>query len=224
MKDLLGAHVWPPDEKWVENGFEIHTTFTIAKIARGKNLEEFIANSQAYQARLIQFAVEHFRRAKYTRLGGFFHFMFMDGWPTIGWSVLSYNRVPKAGYAALQRAMQPVLPMVELGTTWLETTARSVDLSAWLVNDTRQELKDCRIVFALRGAGTTIPLGEAKAEAGVDSIVPVSARPRLPDAVKKLTPGRYDLVVTVADAAGKTLGENLYEMKVVDIGDFATQA
>ena len=224
MKDLLGAHVWPPDEKWVENGFEIHTTFTIAKIARGKNLEEFIANSQAYQARLIQFAVEHFRRAKYTKLGGFFHFMFMDGWPTIGWSVLSYNRAPKAGYAALQRALQPVLPMVELGTTWLETTARNVDLSAWLVNDTREELKDCRIVFALRGAGTTIPLGEAKAEAGVDSIAPVSARPRLPDAVKKLAPGRYDLVVTVADAAGKTLGENLYEMKVVDIGDFATQA
>lgn len=224
MKELLGAHAWPPDAAWVENGFETHTTFTIARIARGKSLEEFIANSQAYQARLIQFSVEHYRRAKYTKLGGFFHFAFMDGWPTISWSVLSYRRVPKAGYAALKRAMQPVLPMVELGTAWLETTARSVELSAWLVNDTREELKDCRIVFGLRGAGRTIPLGEAKAEVGADSIAPVSAGPRLPDAVKKLTPGRYELVVTAKNAAGATLGENLYAMQVIDIGDFGAQA
>jgi beta-mannosidase len=224
MRQLLGANLWPPNVHWVDNGFEPRSTFIVAGISPGKNLEEFIANSQAYQARLIQFAVEQYRRVKYEKLGGFFQFMFMDGWPTIGWSVLSYGRVPKAGYAALQRAMQPVLAMVELSTSRLARRPRDpMDLGltgAWLVNDTREALNRCRISFALRGPTGNIPLGELTTDVPADGIQKLAPTLSFPATVNELAAGGYKFVVSVQSSSGVMLGENMYELAVVDVGNF----
>lgn len=228
MRELLGTKLWPPNADWVDKGFEPRSTFVIAGVPEGKNLEEFIANSQAYQARLIQFAVEHYRRVKYEKLGGFFHFMFMDGWLTIGWSVLSYNRVPKAGYRALQRAMQPVLAMVELPAARLERKPETMALTgAWLVNDTRQPLDNCRVTFELRGPAGHISLGEFRVDVPADSIRSVvpGGRVEMPfPAGTELAPGDWRFVASVHASSGALLSENAYEVKVIDIGNFATSA
>jgi beta-mannosidase len=223
MREMLGAGAWPPGAKWIENGFETRSTFVVAGVKQGSSLEEFIANSQGYQARLIQFAIEHYRRAKYTKLGGFFHFMFMDGWQTIGWSVLSYKRVPKAGYAALQRAMQPVLPMVTLLAPRLGTNPKDswgLVSGVWVVNDTRQALEKCRVVFELRGAAGKIPLEEFTADVPADSVQQLGVAPQLPAHVSELAPGSYKLAASVYSSGGALLGENLYELPVIDIGSF----
>ncbi|HMD84562.1 MAG TPA: glycoside hydrolase family 2 TIM barrel-domain containing protein [Terriglobia bacterium] len=227
MRHLLGANLWPPNAHWVDNGFEPRSTFIVAGVSPGGSLEEFIANSQAYQARLIQFGVEQYRRVKYQKLGGFFHFMFMDGWPTIGWSVLSYSRVPKAGYAALQRAMQPILAMVELPSTRLASKFRdSMDLGltgAWLVNDTRDAINRCRISFDLRGCMGDIPLGELTADVPADGIQELAPTVSFPSTVSALAPGSYKFVVSVHSSSGTLLSENVYEMTVADIGDFTLE-
>lgn len=223
MRQLLGPNAWPPNAKWIDSGFETRSTFVVAGIERGKTLEEFVANSQAYQAQLIQFAIENYRRAKYQKLGGFFHFMFMDGWPTISWSVLSYNRVPKAGYWALQRAMQPILPVVTLMAPRLAARPKeqwSLLAGAWLLNDTREPLKACRIRFELRGPGSKTLLRELVADVPADSVQPLDADLQLPASVHMLVPGAYKLVISANSRSGALLGENLYELAVEDIGDF----
>ncbi len=39
--------------------------------------------------------------------------MFVETWPSINWGVVDYLRHPKAGYYALQRADQPLLPSLD---------------------------------------------------------------------------------------------------------------
>jgi beta-mannosidase len=224
MRDLLGSGAWPPSDKWIDNGFETRSTFAVAGIHRGNSLEEFVANSQAYQCRLIQFAIERYRRAKYTRLGGFFHFMFMDGWQTIGWSVLSYQRVPKLGYYALQRAMQPVLPIVELMAPRFDASVKDqawpMTMNAWLVNDTRDNLSKCRIAFELRGSSGAIPLRELTVDVQADSVQQLDVSLSLPNTVAELAAGSYKLAASAFSSSGVLLGENLYDFAVIDAGKF----
>lgn len=225
MRNLLGSEVWPPNPKWVDNGFESNSTFNVARVSPGKTLSEFVRSSQAYQARLIQFSVEQYRRAKYQRLGGFFHFMFMDGWPTIGWSVLTYDRRPKRGYGALQRAMQPVLAIVDLGQTrWPSKLNHLFFPDAMVVNDTREALENCRVIFDLHGPKGRISLKEFVLDIPADSVQSLVAdhfiHVPLPKTVTELVPGPYELVVSVISSSGKSLSENLYELMVVDMGRF----
>ncbi len=104
--------LWPPDWKaWAFRDFQFQQTFNVAKIPLGRSLAEFVRNSQAYQARLIKDYIESCRVRKYKPLQGVFHFMFVDCWPAITWSVLDFDRRPKAGYHALKTACQPLLPI-----------------------------------------------------------------------------------------------------------------
>jgi beta-mannosidase len=69
--------------------------------------------TQHYQAALIQLQIEDLRRLKHSPTGGFCHFCFGDGHPSVTWSVLDHERVPKIGYGALRDACRTVLPMLE---------------------------------------------------------------------------------------------------------------
>ena len=53
--------------------------------------------TQHYQAALIQLQIEDLRRLKHDPTGGFCHFCFADGHPSVTWSVLDHARKPKAG-------------------------------------------------------------------------------------------------------------------------------
>jgi beta-mannosidase len=69
--------------------------------------------TQHYQAALIQLQVEDLRRIRHSPTGGFCHFCFGDGHPSVTWSVLDHERVPKTGYGALRDACRTTLPMLE---------------------------------------------------------------------------------------------------------------
>ena len=62
---------------------------------------------------MIQLQIEDLRRLKHSPTGGFCHFCFADGHPSVTWSVLDHVRKPKAGYYALRDACRTVLPMLE---------------------------------------------------------------------------------------------------------------
>src|SRR5690606_29700316 len=93
-----------------------------------QHLEQQLDDLWAYQAALIQFQVEHLRRLRSTTSGGYIHFWLADLAPQVGCGVLDVHRVPKAGYAALQQASQPLLPM-------LEHDGRK-PRALWILNDT----------------------------------------------------------------------------------------
>jgi len=62
---------------------------------------------------VLQLQIEDLRRLRLAPTGGFCQFCFADGHPSVTWSVLDHERVPKAGYAAMRDACRTVLPMLE---------------------------------------------------------------------------------------------------------------
>jgi beta-mannosidase len=111
-KMFTPKELWPPDwKKWALHDFQYMQTFNIAKIDIGKSIQEFVKNSQKYQAYAVKEYIQGFRMKKYKPMNGYFQFMFVDCWPSITWSVVDYYRKPKEGYEALKTASQPLLPV-----------------------------------------------------------------------------------------------------------------
>jgi len=147
LKRMLPSEkLWPPDwGTWAYHDFQYDQTFYVAKIEKGKSLEEFIRNSQEYQYRLLKFAIESYRRDR--RMTGIFQFMFMDPWPAITWSVVDYWRRPKKGYKALQIGFQPVLISFIYGRNRFSQDAREAILIHELViiNDLHRDFPRAEI-------------------------------------------------------------------------------
>jgi len=224
VRQMRGGDRWPPDWRGLAyHDFQYDQTFHVAGINIGESLEEFVENSQRYQAELLKFAIERYRRHKYTQIGGLFQFMFMDCWPSITWSVLSYARVPKLGYYALQRAYQPVLigadlqrDKILLGRD-LGSHERPFQFVCWLVNDRHTRLQDCHLAVRLcRGDAVcaaverTLPIVDADSVSDLGLITL--------DLPKDLSLGAYELELLVYQQ-GTVLSRNFYRVQIVGPAD-----
>ncbi|WDL96101.1 glycoside hydrolase family 2 protein [Alicyclobacillus sp. ALC3] len=130
------------------HNFQWDETVNIAGIKLDGTMDEVIAASQSYQAELLKFVVENYRRHRYKRVGALFQFMFMDCWPSITWSVVDVNREPKQGYEALRAAYQPVLPILVIPRKrWLP--GRTLSIQMWIVNDLPQQFVNVHITAKL---------------------------------------------------------------------------
>jgi len=116
--------------------------------AASPTFDAWRAATQAYQAELLKHHVETLRRLKYRPTGGFAMFCFADAHPAVTWSVLDHQRVPKAGYAALQAACRPVIVVAERPPERV-TAGQPLALDVHVVSDLRAELPDARIDAAL---------------------------------------------------------------------------
>ena len=110
---------WPvahDDPSWAHAGFQsiFWASPGVGQPAQYASLSEYIAESQRYQAFYIRYTIDQWRRQKFNPAGGYIHFLFTDGWPAITWSVLDYDRLPKAGYQALAEASRPVRLCLDL--------------------------------------------------------------------------------------------------------------
>jgi beta-mannosidase len=135
LKAMFDADALWPDtpldwEAWKFADFQPDQEFNLAEVKMGKTIQEFVAASQRYQANLIRFQTEVFRRAKWAKTTGLYQFMFVDDWPSITWSVVDYYRRPKLAYATLRDSMQRLLPSVEYDIHKAEGP-----ISLWVVND-----------------------------------------------------------------------------------------
>jgi beta-mannosidase len=211
----MGGNQWPPD--WAQlayHDFQYDQTFLVAGVETGDSWAQFVANSQAYQARLLKFAIERYRQAKYTRLGGLFQFMFMDCWPSITWSVVEYDRTPKQAYQTLQQVYQPVLIGVNferehlLTSTDLGGHGRPLRIVPWVVNDRTAHLAGCTYAVEIEG-------DSGRSHAGASGPFDVPADGVLPHApgveVSAPPPGRYT-VHLMLHCAGETISTNSYEL------------
>ena len=224
MREMVGD-TWPPDwDKLAYHDFQYEQTFHIADLKTGANWAEFVENSQRYQAELLKFAIEHFRRVKYQKIGSFFQFQFMDCWPAITWSVVSAGRKPKQGYYAMQRAFQPVLIGADLDRTiWSKgkyihhegSTGLGTSLDMWVVNDEHHAIATATYEAHLRGQGkdTAVCARPKPADITPDSVMSLPGLTCAPPADLPL--GSYDLVLTLRQGS-KTLSENTYAVTVVE--------
>ncbi|MGH2561114.1 MAG: glycoside hydrolase family 2 protein [Thermomicrobiales bacterium] len=219
----MAGDTWPPDwDRLAYHDFQFDQTFHVAGVELGDSWEEFARNSQAYQAKLLKYAIERYRQAKYDKLGGLFQFMFMDCWPSITWSVVDADRTPKAGYRTLQQVFQPVLIGIDLPRDSLITTtdrgghARPFVVAPWVVNDRHRALVGCSYEVEVEGPGGRFAFG---ADQPFD-IAPDSVLRRAP-AITCDLPGdleRGDYAVALAlRQGGDVLSRNSYDLAVVPI-------
>jgi beta-mannosidase len=160
------------------------------------------AATQAYQATVVRFHIEALRRLKYRPTGGFCQFCFADGHPSVTWSVLDHQRLPKAGYAALAAACAPVIVVAERPAPSYPPGAE-IGLDIHVVSDLRR---------ALPGARVTAVLGERRWEWGGD--VPADSCVRI-GTVRTVAPATVGTVpLVVALAAGEVRATNAYEVVV----------
>jgi beta-mannosidase len=140
--------LWPDTpldwEAWKFADFQPDQTFNLAQVEMGKTINEFVAASQRYQANLISYQTEVFRRAKWTKTTGLYQFMFVDDWPSITWSVVDYYRRPKLAYRALRDSMQRLLPSIEY-----DIHDAQGPISLWVVNDHLQGVPRATVKWKL---------------------------------------------------------------------------
>ncbi len=214
--------LWPPDwDAWAYRCFQYHETFHVAGIGTGNSLEEFVAASQDYQARLLKYAIEHYRRAK-GRIKGLFQFMFMDPAPLITWSVVDWQRRPKRGYYVLQEAYQPVLPIVTMERE-KTTPGRLLVMEVAVVNDLPRGFEGASVRLWVEGpGGWRSDLDSYTLDIPPDSVALVDRPPREAGlSVWRVPPdvpaGRYTVWAEVRDSAGELLGRNWQAIELVSL-------
>jgi beta-mannosidase len=203
-------------DDWTYHGFQHHEHHRHVGVDLfTHSVEEVVAASQRYQARLLQFATEHYRRRKRERVQGLMPFMLVDPWPCVSWSVLDHRRRPKPGFHALARAMQPVLPSIEAATDSYPGDdpfdPEPVVFGIWWVNDLHRAVPGAELSWrVVERSGGAVAEGAA-----VVDVLPDAARRVLQAGPFDLPPGEYRVETRLADADGAELGANHWDFEVV---------
>lgn len=111
--------------------------------------EQWREATQRYQASLLRHQIETLRRLKYRPAGGFCMFMLNDASPSISWSILDHERVPKSAYYAVTEACRPVIVVADR----LPPTVNpgdSVAIDIHIVNDLRTSIETAVLGAHLR--------------------------------------------------------------------------
>jgi beta-mannosidase len=194
---LQPGQLWPIEgpnaEVWGYHNFQLKELTEIAKVPVGKSVEELIANTQGYQARLNQFAAESLRLQKWQPVAGIFQFMFVEHWPSVNWGVVDYLRNPKPGHAALGRAYQPLLPIAA-------TRGGKPGLWLYVVNDGLEPLEGARLLVSSSPGGSR---REAKVSVPANAVLPLDLSVPLPGKGQGLQ-------LRLVGPKGKVLSENVY--------------
>ena len=194
--------------KWKYHNFQPKETFEIAKVPMGKNVREFVDNTQQYQAKLIKFAAESYRLQRYQPVSAIFQFMFVENWASINWAVVDYWRNPKPGYEALKTAYQPVLPIVSSQQDSLQL-GEKINLDLTVINDLWQAFPNAEVSYTLQRKWQHLKEGEIAVDLPPDSLTELTTIDLTPWQV-----GDYELVAIIRDRDGKFLGQNVFNFKV----------
>ncbi len=153
--DFLDPAAWP-DLDWerLEEHHGLHKWVFDQRVppADFNTFEAWKHATQVYQAELIKHHIELLRRLKYRPVGGFCMFAFNDAAPVVSFGVLDHRRVPKLGWAALQRACTPVLIAADRPPEIVSPGER-IELAVHVVNDLRADIDDAAVDIQATWAG-----------------------------------------------------------------------
>jgi hypothetical protein len=110
---------WPvadDDENWRYAGYQPAEWLRsgIGPPSAHPSRDGYIRASQEYQAHLLRFAIDRFRRQKFAHCGGVLLFQLVDSFPAITGSIVDQARRPKRGYRAVSDAFTPLYLTVDL--------------------------------------------------------------------------------------------------------------
>ncbi|MBL8157334.1 MAG: hypothetical protein JNM70_24390, partial [Anaerolineae bacterium] len=166
---------------------------------RLNHLDDQIESLWAYQSALIQYQVEYVRRLRAEGCTGYVHFCLNDLVPQVGCGVLDAFRLPKRGYAALQRASEPLLISLDYD--------QHRPIALWVCNDTMQAHPGASIQWQVYGEqNVLLEQGAVRID-----IAPNAAQRVI--SISWTTPPREIVTVrlSILDADGTILSENSYD-------------
>lgn len=200
------SELWPDTEKewaqWEYHNFQKHETFNLAKVNMGASADEFIRNTQEYQAKLVKLAAESYRMQKFKPVAAIFQFMFNEEWPSVNWGIVDYLRVPKPGYYALQTAYQPLLVMAAMDSIQNPRSAR-----IFIINDLHQDFSLLNFSLEISQTGKLIKSESLKTSIGINEVKMLQMI-----GFGELKAGEYDLVLMLKDVNDKVMSYNCYKI------------
>ena len=213
LSDIVGSeNLWPTTKKqwavWDYHNFQQEQTFNIAKVAKGTNIDEFINNTQQYQANLTAFAAESYRRQKGQPVNAIFQFMFVENWASMNWGIVDYQRKVKPAFERLKVAYQPILPSIEYHPK-KQALCCAANFSLWLVNDYPKSFEQYQLTYQVSKAGEVIY------EQSMPKQIQASSSEKITEvSLKALEPGEYQLRWAVLDAEQTLVSENIHYWSV----------
>jgi beta-mannosidase len=204
LRTMFDAETLWPDtprdwETWQFADFQPKNTFDLAKVSQGRDIGEFVRNTQRYQAIAVRYTTEVLRRRKWRPGTGIYQFMFVDDWPSITWSVVDYYRRPKLAYAALAQSMQRLLPSLEYTP---DDPGKPIAL--YVVNDLTTAVRGAKVVWSITQPGEAEIHGERALDIPADDVVRVADL----GAVAALANPHGSIAVSIVSAAGETLARS----------------
>jgi len=166
-----------------------------------RSLADLVSDTQVYQAFVLKYAGQAFRRKKYDPINGMRNWDFVELNPGFRFAVVDYDRVPKTSYWWMKQAQAPValsfaykdaLESQLAGSRWVAPV--------WLINDTDEEVKGTVHAELLAADGKSVAAADFAASVAADGAASVGEFSlTLPE-----TPGVYVLRATLAGPAAAT--------------------
>jgi len=152
-KFIPKGDLWPMNlRKYNFHCFQDKQQFTWIKMP--KSLEESIDRSQKYQAYLLKYHTEFYRKHKFNPCNGALQFVFNDCWPAITWSIIDYYRNKKPGYYALKQAFSPIHVIIE----WPDERVLEKEFrrGIYVVNDYHRRFNALRVSYTVSSDGEIV--------------------------------------------------------------------
>ena len=212
--------LWPPDwDTWEYWGLFYNLMFTFGKVEMGNNLQEFIDNSQRYEAKVIKEQIEFLRQRKYGPVASMYLYYWSDACPFIGSGLLDYYRRPYKAYDAMKAVYTPVLVSLEwnkdpyvIGWEKIWWPGDTFVGKVWITNDHLDNIEGAELTWEIVNAVTK----EVMLRGG-KTLTLAKDVSQVYDEVRWSVPrarGAYLVNMVVTDSAGNELSKNYFDFSV----------
>src|SRR5215469_4829310 len=105
-----------------------------------RSIRDLVDDSQLYQAFLLKYSTEAYRRKKYEPINGTRIWDYGEVWPGIRWGIIDYFRTPKMSYYYLRQAQARfAVNFAYEQALESQTSGTRLQIPVWIVNDYPQK-------------------------------------------------------------------------------------
>ncbi|MEI7025583.1 glycoside hydrolase family 2 protein [Paenibacillus sp. y28] len=145
---------WLPadmNERWLPSRIVAAQTYGLHGdwFAEQETIQDWIKESQKHQCLATRLMTDAWRRRADVIVSTAIHLL-IDAWPS-GWmkALVGVDRIPKPAYFTYQACLAPVRVHLR-SDRWKAYEGETLEIEAWLLNDSARAYEDCRIVATLR--------------------------------------------------------------------------
>lgn len=211
--------LWPPDwDTWQYWGLFYDLTFRVAGVEMGDSLEEFIDNTQTYEAKVVKEQIEFLRQRKYQPVGSMYLYYWSDAVAMIGSGLLDYYRRPYKVYDSMKAVYTPILvsfgwnasPYI-IGKEKIYNSGTMFTGEIWVTNDLGT-IENAKLSWKIVNDKDEVKQEEEISINISEDSSRVSAHVMYSMKVDDV--GEHKLVMEVCDSNGEILSENYFDFTI----------